>query len=72
MNKFLSEMLFSDSTKEQRKEMFASTFGEIKPCPFCGKTDIDYEADDLGFITNVVRCQKCGSSSADIRWNYRA
>lgn len=39
---------------------------ELKPCPFCGGTNLDIQSGDVRFnggITwnhNMVRCKKCG------------
>ena len=55
---------------------------ELKPCPFCGGTDIKSYVDD--FIRTYVECKNCGvkvqgaynsergEKEADELWNRRA
>lgn len=31
---------------------------ELKPCPFCGGTDLDYYVDN--FVSTYVECNTCG------------
>ena len=55
---------------------------KLKPCPFCGGTDLAYYVDD--FVRTYVKCKICGvkvqgaynsergEKEADELWNRRA
>lgn len=54
---------------------------KLKPCPFCGNTDLDYYVDC--FVSTYVECKICGvkvqgaynsvgKKEADELWNRRA
>lgn len=55
---------------------------KLKPCPFCGGTDLDYYVDN--FVSTYVECNSCGvkvqgaynsergEKEADELWNRRA
>ncbi len=39
---------------------------EIKPCPFCGKTDTAYVEGET-FRWMAVQCNYCGAQSGEVR-----
>ena len=67
----LTPLSYFETTVEDRVKIFVSDFGEPDPCPFCGRTSIDYVPDEKGFLTCEVECQKCGAKAFDARWNRR-
>lgn len=42
------------------------TEAEIKPCPFCGKTDTTY-VEGATFRWMAVQCNYCGAQSGEVR-----
>ena len=41
---------------------------ELKPCPFCGSTDIKLYAFDIAPECSI-ECQKCGATiQSEVRW----
>ena len=53
---------------------------ELKPCPFCASTDLDYIKDMLDKYTqiHIIRCNNCMVSMPDVtknvtvkKWNKR-
>lgn len=42
------------------------TESEIKPCPFCGKTDVTYVEGET-FRWMAVQCNYCGAQAGEVR-----